>query len=66
MIGKNRVNLVVCWCGRFLFLLFLDNFHKTLASGQKMLAKKGVFVLSLKCHTYSREKTLINEPVQGR
>jgi len=29
------------------------------------LQKKG-FVLSLKCHTYSREKTLINEPVQGR
>jgi len=37
LIGKNSVNLIVGWCGRFLFFVVLRQFSlKTLASGQKI------------------------------
>jgi len=35
LIGRNSVNLIVGWGGQF-FLLCLVNFHKILASGQKI------------------------------
>jgi len=28
LIGRNRVNLIVGWCGRFLFLLSLSQFSQ--------------------------------------